>query len=63
MKRALKIIFGFILSFIFVMSINATSNNTSLKDLKDSLYFYFNESFEEEPKDSLALLDIAINRQ
>lgn len=37
MKRALKILFGFILSFVFVMSINATSNNTSLKDLKDKL--------------------------
>lgn len=37
--------------------------SSTLKELKESLYFYFNESFEEEPKDSLALLDIAINRQ
>lgn len=36
---------------------------STLKELKDNLFFYFNDSFGEEPHDSLALLDIAIDKQ
>ena len=36
---------------------------STLKDFKENLYFYFNDSFGDEPKDSLILLDFAIDRQ
>jgi len=36
---------------------------STLKDFKENLDLYFNDSFGEDPKDSLNLLDIAIEKQ
>lgn len=36
---------------------------STLKDFKENLDLYFTDSFGEEPKDSLTLLDIAIEKQ